>query len=119
MRIYSDKLLAWHEILHTSYAAHVNPGRWLNRNLYKIKRTKPVILHSSSPIEFLQKNRKYYLYDNLQQNKVYNHIGNYIDVIQGINGRPDMYIYLPFTVALHDVIVIHEDIGGHYEMVLA
>lgn len=119
MRIYSDKLLAWHEVLHTAYAARINPGKWQNMHIYKIQRTQPAIIRSSSPIELLQKSRKYYLYDNLIYNNTCGHIGNYMDVVRSKSGISDTYIHLPFTVAPQDVIVIHENIGGHGEPILA
>jgi hypothetical protein len=123
MRIYSDKILAWNEVLHAAYAARVNPGRWLNTHVYKIKRIQPTIIHTFSPIEFLEKDRKYYLYDNLLRNKACDHLPNFIDIVEGINGRMflfnnDCKIYLPLTVAVGDVLLIHEDVGGHGEQII-
>ncbi len=118
MRFYSDKILTWNEVLRAAYAARANPGRWLNTHIYKIQSTQPAVLHSSSPIELLQTNRKYYVYDNLLYNNTCERLGNYIDVVRGKNGRPGMHIYLPFTVAPHDVIVIHDDTGGHVQQVV-
>ena len=124
MRIYSDKLLAWNEVLRASYAARINPGRWLNTHIYKIQRIQPTFINTFSPIELLERDRKYYLYDNLLRNKACDHLPNFIDIIEGVNGSPllfnnDFKIYLPLTVAVGDVILIHEEIGGHGEVVLA
>lgn len=118
MRIYSDKILAWNEVLRAAYAARVHPGKWLNTCTYKIQRIQPVMIYTAAPIELLTKDRKYYLYDNLLRNKACDHLPNYIDIIEGVNFKPDTYVYLPFTVAPSDFILIHEDVEPH-EIALA
>lgn len=124
MRIYSDKILAWNEVLHATYAARINPGNWLNKYIYKIQRIQPTFIHTFSPIEFLEVDRKYYLYDNLLRNRACDHIPNFIDIVEGINGNTllfnnDCKIYLPLTVTVGDIILIHEDTEAHGEVRLA
>ena len=114
MRIYSDKILAWNEVLHATYAARINPSKWLNTYIYKIQRIQPTFIHTFSPIEFLEVDRKYYLYDNLLRNKACEHLPNFIDIVEGINGNTllfnnDCKIYLPLTVTVGDIIIIHEE----------
>lgn len=114
MRIYSDKILTWIEILHASYSARIYSGKLNNKYTYKIQCIRPTMLHTFSPIEFLEQNRKYYLYEYLIHNKLCDNLPNFIDIVESVNNKPllfnnDYKIYLPLTVAVGDTILIHED----------
>jgi len=114
MRIYSDRILSWNGILQATYAASISPNKWLNTYTYKIKQLRPTILHTFSPIEFLEEDRKYYFYNYLLRDKTCEHIPNIIDTIETINNKQvlfynDYKIYLPFTAIAEDIIILHGD----------
>ena len=77
MRIYTNTRLYFPDIIHTLHASIKTPiGRWDNLYFFHIQRIHPLILKTSSPIELLQKNRKYYCYDKIYRNKTIENLGN-------------------------------------------
>jgi hypothetical protein len=93
MRVHSNKLLSWPEVLHVSQVSRAYRGKWLNYELYRIMRIDPLIIHSYSDINKLEEVRTYYLYEK------YNLVG--ISTSKKINNT-----YLPGTVQDGDYITI-------------
>lgn len=115
MRIYSNKILSWNEVLHSAYISRIMPNVLLNnRRLYKIIGVHPAIIHTYSPIEFLEKDIMYYTYQYLIRDKSYEHMENSIDIVERINNKPILFhnelrIYLPFTANTGDIIVLYDE----------
>lgn len=105
MRVFSDKLLGPQEILKAKYANF----SLHNAHLFKIYRLQPALVATSSSIELLTKNRKYYMYENITDYTKKTPVYNYMDVIG--NSKPSIHIWLPFTVRPHDILLIHDDYG--------
>ena len=64
MRIYSNKLLSWPQIIHVTHAARLYSGVWCNYNFYTIKSIDPLEISTWAPLQLLEKDRYYYCYES-------------------------------------------------------
>ena len=110
MRLYSNTLLFWPQVLHAFQAARQYPGQWHNLYFYKFQTVKPYILTSYSPIAFLQENRKYYCYDKYYRDKRLDKYGNtHVPVTihnKQLRLGQEIWVHIPKMVEVDDVIVI-------------
>jgi|LauGreDrversion4_2_1035121.scaffolds.fasta_scaffold321867_1 hypothetical protein len=118
MRIHSNTLLSWPQVLHAFQAARLYQGRWMNYYFYKINSTQPLILTTHSPIEFLQENCQYYCYDNYYRDKRFEQYGNSFELVNVCNKDPqfaqETWVYVPKTTEPDDIIVIRNDTAFGY-----
>ena len=110
MRIYSNTLLSWPQILHVSTTARLHVGRWQNYYFYRMNSRAPTNIITYSPISLLQEDREYYCYDRLQRNKLHDSWGNVNEMVT-INNQSrflptKLCITIPYHAAANDVIVI-------------
>lgn len=116
MRIYSNTLLSWPNVLHVSQTARIYPGRWLNYYYYKISNIEPLVLTTHSPIELLQENCKYYCYDKYYRDKRPEIFGNTFQIINISNQESDfpkeLWGYTPKVATINDIIVIKNNINN-------
>jgi hypothetical protein len=114
MRIYSNILLSWPQVLHVAQAARLYPGRWQNYYFYRIKYTDPtLVLKTYSPIELLQENSKYYCYDRYNRDQQLEKFGNELKMVHIHNNQPtfsESYVYTPKNIDINDILVIQSDI---------
>jgi hypothetical protein len=93
MRVHSNKLLSWPEVLHVSQVSRIYRGPWLNYELYRIMRIEPLIIHSYSDIDKLKEIRTYYLYEKY-------------DLVGITTSKKMNDVYLPGTIRDGDYIAI-------------
>jgi hypothetical protein len=110
MRIYSKTLLTWPLTIHVSQAARIYPGKWHNYSFYLVKLTHPtIILHSYSPLEFLEENSPFYCYERYYRNESLELFGNK-KVLASIQNNKysstENYIYVPKNIAINDIIAV-------------
>ncbi len=103
MRIFSNTLLAWPEILHVFQAARVNLEPWRNYYFYRIKQPDPLIFSTHSPLNLLQTPRQYYCYEQYELNI---RMGQFIT---GSKKTMGTRVYIPVYATVNDVIVIQDD----------
>jgi hypothetical protein len=112
MKLYSNIILSWPQMLHLSQRARIYSGKWNDYYFYKILQINPIIIHTYSPIELLQENIDYYCYNKYQRFKHLEEFGNKVEIItindNKINSNK-FYAYLPRTAVTNDVILIHMD----------
>lgn len=114
MRIHSNTLLSWPQILHVSQAARLSRNSWLNYHFYKIQKTRPLIITTNSPIEYLEENCQYYLYENYYHNSELNY-GNTYEHCSYINKNKltEAWIYIPKNTQYNDIIVLQHNNDGN------
>ncbi len=105
MRIYSNKLLSWPQIIHVSQAARLHSGKWLKYYFYNIQSVKPLEIHTHSPLQLLAENRYYYCYDNNVRSIEKELSGNYIIFLD----TELRTIYYPVALKSGDFMVIQDD----------
>ena len=112
MRIYSNTLLSWPQLLHVSQVARLQarPGHWHNYYFYRVGARSPTNIITYSPITLLQEDRQYYCYDKLQRNKLPDSWGTVNEMIR-INNDPlpfptEQWVTIPYHAAANDIIVI-------------
>ena len=113
MRLYSNRLLSWPQLLHAYQAARVYPGRWHHFYFYKIKTVNPLAIITYSPIELLQENCKYYCYDKYERDKRLENYGNTV-VSATIHNKQiklgeETWVHIPKMTNVDDIIVIQSD----------
>ena len=123
MRLYSNTILSWPQVLHAFQVARVYPGRWHHFFFYKIQTIKPLILTTHSPIELLQENCKYYCYDKYYRDKRLEKYGNTV-VSANIHNKQlglgeETWIYIPKIAEVDDIIVIKSDTIVGYPTILS
>ena len=69
MRLYSNTILSWPQVIRLVQSTRLYPGQWLNYYCYRIDNIAPLSLTTYSPIELLQKNSLYYCYYNYHRDK--------------------------------------------------
>jgi hypothetical protein len=117
MRIFSNTLLSWPQVLHTFQVARLYPGHWHHYYFYKIQHINPLVLTTHSPIELLQENCQYYCYYKYQRDKHIEQNGNIRVLAITHNQNPsfgeETWIHIPKIAEINDVIVIrNNDISG-------
>ena len=120
MRLYSNKLLSWPQIIHAFQAGRLYSGRWQNYYFYRVSRIQPIVITTHSPLEFLQENNQYYCYDKYIRNKNLEEFENIRESVTLHNQEMDYnenWIYVPKFVAAEDIIVIHNDLARGYPSV--
>ncbi len=114
MRIYSNTLLSWPQVLYAFQAACLYPGRWMNYYYYRINDIAPLSLTTYSPIELLQENCQYYCYYNYHRDKQAEAFDNSFKMISILNNKPQFgrksWAYIPKVAEPNDIIVIRDDI---------
>lgn len=115
MRIYSNTILSWPQVLHVSQVARLYSGKWLNYNFYKIQKTSPLIITTNSSIEYLEKNCKYYCYNRYYRDEEFEQYGNILKYCTTNNTKDkfctETSIYIPKLAVCNDIIVFHNDIN--------
>lgn len=123
MRIYSNTLLSWPQVIHVFQAARLYPGRWYHYYFYKINHVQPYVLTTNSPIELLQENCQYYCYDKYYRDERLEKYGNYFEMISVANKEPEFGIetwgYIPKVAAANDIIVIRNDFAKGYPSIVS
>jgi hypothetical protein len=118
MRIYSNTLLSWPQIIHVFQAARLHPGKWLNYHFYKIKTRKPLILTTYSPIELLQENNQYYCYDRYYRDTLLENCKNCFEPVSipnnDFNLGEETWCYIPKFAESTDIIVVRNDITNGF-----
>lgn len=121
MRIYSNTLLSWPQVLHVSQATRLYTGKWLNYNFYKIHNTRPLIITTNSPIEHLEENWKYYCYNRYYRDEEFEHYGNTLEPCTIINKNKtndkfctEIPIYIPKLAGYNDIIVFYNDLEKEF-----
>lgn len=110
MRIYSNTILSWPQVIHTFQASRLYPGRWMNYYFYKIERVQPLVLTTNSPIEFLQESCQYYCYDKYYRDKRLEQYGNTFELVSISNQESvKTYVYIPKVAEATDIIVVQND----------
>ena len=110
MRIYSNTLLSWPQVLHVFQAARLYPGQWHQYYFYKIKCVDPLVLTTNSPLELLQENCQYYCYDRYYRDPRLEPYGNSFTMLHLAGKKPDFGIEtwgnVPKTVTRGDIIAV-------------
>lgn len=118
MRIYSNVILSWPQVLHAFQAARLYQGRWYNYYFYKINRVQPYILTTHSPLEFLQENCQYYCYDKYYREKRLEQYGNAFTILSIDGKKPEFGVetwgYIPKVACANDIILIKNDTAIGY-----
>ena len=118
MRLYSNTILSWPQVLHAFQAARLYPGRWYHYYFYKIQHITPLVLTTNSPIELLQENCQYYCYDKYHRDKRLEQYGNTF-VSANIHNKQlglgeETWIYIPKIAEVDDIIAIRNDTAVGY-----
>ena len=113
MRLYSNTILSWPQVLHAFQVARVYPGQWHYYYFYKIQTINPLILTTHSPIELLQENCNYYCYDKYYRDKRFEKYGNIV-VSANIHNKQirlgeETWVYIPKMAEVDDIIVVQSD----------
>ena len=113
MRLYSNTILSWPQVLHAFQVARVYPGQWHYYYFYKIQTINPLILTTHSPIELLQENCNYYCYDKYYRDKRFEKYGNIV-VSANIHNKQirlgeEIWIHIPKMAEVDDIIVVQSD----------
>jgi hypothetical protein len=122
MRLYSNTILTWPQVVHAFQIARLYPGNWNNYYFYRIKRVQPLILHTNSPVGLLQENYQYYCYTNYLRDKKLEMIGNKRNSVTVQNQEMDYnetFIYVPKSLGVDDVIVLHNEPEFKYNRAFA
>jgi hypothetical protein len=123
MRIYSNTLLSWPQVIHVFQAARLHPRRWLNYYFYKINHVQPYVLTTNSPIELLQENCQYYCYDKYHRDQRLEVYGNRFEMISVANKESyfgvETWGYIPKVAGANDIILIHNDLATGYPSVVS
>jgi hypothetical protein len=114
MRLYSNTLLSWPQVIHVFQGARLYPGRWLNYYFYKIEHVQPLILTSYSPIEFLQENCQYYCYDKYYRDKRLENYGNTRELVSDANQQ--IWVHIPKVAGATDIIVVRNDSANRFSI---
>ncbi len=114
MRIYSNTLLSWPQVIHVFQGARLYPGRWLNYYFYKIEHVQPLVLTSYSPIEFLQENCQYYCYDKYYRDKRLEKYGNTRELVSDANQQ--IWVHIPKVAGATDIIVVRNDSANGFSI---
>ncbi len=113
MRIHSNIILPWPQVLHAFNSSRIYNGQWGNFNFFKVVSNKPFDINSYSPITLLETNRYYYLYNNYFRDVTQEKYGNVIEKITIYNPSTKnvetSYIWIPKIVETGDVILVHTD----------
>jgi hypothetical protein len=114
MRIYSNTLLSWPQVIHVFQGARLYPGRWLNYYFYKIEHVQPLVLTSYSPMEFLQENCQYYCYDKYYRDKRLEKYGNTRELVSDANQQ--IWVHIPKVAGATDIIVVRNDSANGFSI---
>jgi hypothetical protein len=121
MRIYSNTVLSWPQVIHVFQIARLYPGRWQNYYFYKINRVQPYILNTNSPLELLQENCKYYCYEKYTRDKHLEEFGNRFEILSVPNKGSEVgsktWGYIPKVACANDIIVVQNDTAAGYPSV--
>lgn len=110
MRIFSNNLLTWPQVIHLHHAIHVNPRpcMYMNYNIYKIESIHPYRIISLSPLEYLNVPRHYYCYERYFRAHKYEYMNSkFADVFHNNNSNSTM-LYFPDNIQPSDAIIIKE-----------
>ncbi len=104
MRIYTNKILGWPEILHLNTFTRLHVGSWPLVNIYKIrKNTYSFCIQTSSPIFPLYSNRKFYCYEYCTRN-----MSRELENIS-LDCMPFNRIYIPSVIENNDIIALYNE----------
>jgi hypothetical protein len=113
MRLYSNTLLYLPQIVYYFRWAARHPGQLNNYHFYCIKNRSPLVLHTYSPLEFLQENNHYYCYDSFYRDTRLERSGNVFEVVTVHNQPTDFgketYVYIPKNAKNDDFILVKND----------
>lgn len=110
MRLFSNSILSWPQVIHATQAARLYPGRWHHYYFYKIYCRQPLVLTTHSPLELLQENCQYYCYDKYYRDKRLEQYGNQFELVSMTNKESDFaqesWVHIPKAAETDDIIVI-------------
>lgn len=107
MRIFSDKVLSWTQILHVNHGIRTYSNLWNNYHIYLLQDLKPLTIYSKSSLSILEENRYYYCYKNYIQDVYSEGFDNNYGVIRQYN---KLYgVYYPENATFGDFIVIYKE----------
>jgi hypothetical protein len=112
MRIYSNVVLNWPMLI---YATNVARKRTHTHDVYRIMNVKPTIIHTYSSAHILQKNIRYYYYDDYKRLEYCDVFDNVTDTARIYNLESNINtdmsnIFLPSQLKAGDVIAIYNNI---------
>jgi hypothetical protein len=114
MRIYSNKLLTWTEIVHVSQISRLYPGTWQNYNIYRITSVTPFTITSFAPFKYLETDYKYYCYEKLVRNNDMEFFKNINSVTREMRTGKLYNIKYPEFINRDDKIVIYSDVESNF-----
>jgi hypothetical protein len=113
MRIHSNIILPWPHVLHVFNSSRIYSGQWGNFNFFRITSINPLDIHSHSPINLLETNRKYYLYNNYFRDTTqekYGNINTNITIYDPTTKSVELTnIWIPKISEAGDVILVHTE----------
>lgn len=121
MRLYSNKLLSWPQMLHAFQAGRLYTGRWQNYYFYRVSRVQPLVITTHSPLEFLQENNQYYCYEKYNRNKTLEGFENICESVFLQNQEMDYnetWIYVPKMINKNDIIVVQRHYSSGFPQMI-
>lgn len=121
MRIFSNVLLCSSEVNNLLRNKYLYTGRHsLNYYLYLIRNTEPVLeIQTCSPIKLLEKDRKYYCYDQFLRDVRPEGYGNICSLSYLHNKESqfgeELWMYYPAGAEPGDIILVNESNTGEYK----
>jgi hypothetical protein len=110
MRIFSNIILTWTQVIHVSQAARLYPGKWHNYYFYRIASRNPTRIITYSPVYLLQKNKQYYCYNRLCHDPRAEKQGNATELVSVNNLHhsltEELYATIPKIAQSNDIIAI-------------
>lgn len=103
MRIFSNTLLNWPDVLHVFHAARLSPHQWQSYSFYRIQKLEPFMIRTNSCPTLLEPSRQFYCYETYHRNTKLEQsncvkLWNY--------ERP---VWIPSLAIVNDLIVIRQD----------
>jgi hypothetical protein len=116
MRIHSNILLPWPQVIHAFNSSRIYNGMWGNFNFFRVTSTYPFDIHSYSSITLLETNRQYYLYNDYFRDTSLEKYGNTnknITIYDPTTRNVGMtQIWIPKISNIGDVILVHTGDNG-------
>jgi hypothetical protein len=106
MRVYSNKILSWTEIVHISQVSRIYPGTWHNYNIYRVSSLIPFTIVSFAPFTYLESDHKYYCYEKMVRNFDMESFKNISYKLSNIRTNTEYNIKYPEFINRDDTIVI-------------
>ena len=117
MRIHSNIILPWPQVLQAFNSSRIYNGQWGHFNFFRITSTFPFDIHSYSSINLLETNRPYYLYNNYFRDKTLEKYGNTmkrVTIYDPATKNVEMTdIWIPKISNIGDVILVHTNNNIH------